>query len=82
MLDLNRASAEELRLLPGIGPKLAAKIVARRTELGRLDRIEQLDAVGGIGPRKLEAIRPLITLGPRADDQSSNSQPIDKVNAM
>ena len=55
-LDPNRASVEDLESLPGIGPALAAAIVAHRKERPFL-AIADLGAVPGIGPatlRKLE----------------------------
>jgi competence protein ComEA len=62
LLNLNTASAAELDGLPGIGPVLAARIVAER-EKKPFAKIEDLRRVSGIGPKKLEAIRPLVTLG-------------------
>lgn len=50
-LDLNRASARELDALPGVGPVLAARIVAYREHQGPFRRREELMAVRGIGPR-------------------------------
>ncbi len=49
-LDLNRASAETLEVLPGIGPGRAAAIVAYRREQPFL-RVADLERVDGIGPR-------------------------------
>lgn len=79
LLDLNRATADELRLLPGIGPKLAGRILEARVRLGRFASLQELDAVPGIGPKKLAQIAPLITLSPAV--QSGRSQPAESVNA-
>lgn len=56
-LDLNRASAQELDALPGIGPVLAARIVEARERQGGFRRMEDLAAVRGIGPRAIERLR-------------------------
>jgi competence protein ComEA len=57
-LDLNAATAEQLETLPGIGPALAARIVAYRDEHGPFTRVEQLDNVKGIGAQTLTKLRP------------------------
>ena len=59
-LAINRATAEELTALPGIGPALAAQIVAYREANGPFADLEALDAVPGIGARTLETLAPLI----------------------
>lgn len=59
-LDINRASAGELERLPGIGPALAARIVAWRDSAGRFESVDQLDAVKGIGPAMLARLKPLL----------------------
>lgn len=56
VVNLNTASAEQLALLPGIGPTAAARIVAARTEK-RFERPWEITRVKGIGAklyRKLE----------------------------
>jgi competence protein ComEA len=61
-LDLNLATAEELQRLPGIGPKLAAAIVAAR-EKKPFASVDELRRVKGIGPKTLEKVRPLVIVG-------------------
>lgn len=68
-VDLNRASAAELRTLPGIGPKLAEAIVERRDKNGPFKQIEELRKVTGVGPAVLERLRPFVTV------EATESQP-------
>ena len=63
VLDVNQASAADFAILPGIGPKLAAQIVAYREKHGPFRRVEDLLVIRGIGPRKWKAIRPHLRLG-------------------
>lgn len=63
-LDLNRATAEELQGLPGIGPVLAARILSWRETHGPFTSVEDLLAVPGIGPRTLENLRAQVTVTP------------------
>ncbi|HKP55568.1 MAG TPA: helix-hairpin-helix domain-containing protein [Polyangiales bacterium] len=55
-LDVNRASAQELTLVPGIGPKLAERIVSERTRRGGFSKLAELRAVRGVGPKTLARI--------------------------
>ena len=63
-IDINSASAAELDGLPGIGPALSQRIVDYRDANGAFQSIEQLADVRGISDTMVEALRPLITLGP------------------
>ena len=62
-LDLNSATAAQLQLLPGIGEKLSAAIVAWREEHGPFQKVEELLQVPGIGEKRLAEIRDLVTAG-------------------
>jgi competence ComEA-like helix-hairpin-helix protein len=64
-VELNRATEAELEALPGIGPALAARIVAWREEHGPFARIEDLAPVPGIGPALLDRLAPLVTVSGR-----------------
>ncbi|RUM87585.1 MAG: hypothetical protein DSZ24_05840 [Thermodesulfatator sp.] len=59
-LDPNRASVKELEELPGIGPTLARRIVEYRERHGPFRHPEDLLAVKGIGPRRLERLLPYL----------------------
>jgi len=65
-LDLNRASAADLEVLPGIGPARAAAIVAER-ERGDFESVNDLRAVPGIGPRTVAGLAGWVAVrSPRA----------------
>lgn len=59
-VDLNTATVEQLDALPGIGPVMAAAIVAWRDANGKFTSIDQLADVDGIGPARLEKLRSLV----------------------
>ena len=61
-VDVNSATADQLDVLPGVGPTTAAAIVAYREEHGPFQSVEQLGDVRGIGPAKLDALRGLVTV--------------------
>ena len=62
LIPINRASREELERLPGIGPALAARIVAHRERHGPFRRPEHLLLVRGLNERRLRELRPFITI--------------------
>ena len=61
-ININTATIEELDLLPGVGKATAQAILDYRTKHGKFRTIADLDKVSGIGPAKLEKIRPLVTV--------------------
>lgn len=61
-LSLNRATAQELEALPGVGPVLAERIVAHRERIGGFSTVEDLLDVSGIGERTLAEIRDRVTV--------------------
>jgi competence protein ComEA len=63
-IDVNRARAADLELLPGVGPMLARRIVEQRDARGPFVAAEDLLRVRGIGPRTLERLRPLLAFEP------------------
>lgn len=62
-VDLNSATAEELQTLPGIGPKLADAIIEYRTQHA-FQTVDDLNAVTGIGEKRLAELRPHVRVGP------------------
>jgi competence protein ComEA len=61
-VDVNTATAEQLRTLPGIGPTLSARILAARQK-GRFRSVEELRKVKGIGAKTLQRLRPWVVVG-------------------
>ena len=68
LVDINRADWPEIIQLPGLGEKLAQRILSDRAENGPFLQIEDLERVSGIGPKTLEKIRPYLL--PIPDDKA------------
>ena len=62
VLNINSATVDELKMLPGVGPGIARDIVAYRQAKGPFKNIADLDKVKGIGKKKLEEIKPYCAL--------------------
>jgi competence protein ComEA len=63
-VDINRASENDLRALPGIGNVLASRIVEARERDGPFASLDDLRRVRGLGRAKLEKLTPTIALRP------------------
>ncbi len=62
VVNVNTATADQLQLLPRIGPALAQRIVEFRKANGPFKSVDELVAVKGIGERSLEHLRPYVTV--------------------
>jgi competence protein ComEA len=62
IININTASAEQLDALPGVGPALAAKIIADRDENGPFNSLDDLDRVSGVGPSIVSSLDGLATV--------------------
>lgn len=68
LVDINSADVQELIELPGIGEKLAERILEYRAANGPFSSIDELLNVSGIGQQKLDAIRDLIIVQTQDQD--------------
>lgn len=59
-LDLNEATQAELEALPGVGPVMAAAIIAWRDEHGRFGSVDELQEISGVGPKTFQKLEPLV----------------------
>ena len=60
-VDLDHAEVSDITRLPRVGPALAQRIVAWRSEHGPFGSLSRLDSVSGVGPKLLDAIRPFVS---------------------
>lgn len=58
LVEVNGATLEELRQLPGVGPKLAERIIAHRPYRS----VDDLEQVPGIGPVTLQRLKPFVSV--------------------
>ncbi|MEX0723434.1 MAG: helix-hairpin-helix domain-containing protein [Gracilimonas sp.] len=62
LININTAGSAQLQTLDGIGPAYADNIIQYREANGGFDSIDELLNVKGIGPVRLENIRPFIKI--------------------
>jgi comEA protein len=72
-ININTAGASELQEVPGIGPSTAQKILDTRKSYGTFKSVDDLLAIRGIGPKKLEKMRKYLTVGKPASKKQSGS---------
>jgi competence ComEA-like helix-hairpin-helix protein len=70
-VDPNTATQTELEALPGVGPALAARIIAARARGPRFRQAEDLERVRGIGPRTAARLAPWLRFGARTGDEDA-----------
>jgi competence protein ComEA len=61
-VNLNTATAEQLATIPGVGPKMAERILDYRQKNGGFKKIEDLMNVSGVGEKSFLKMKPLITV--------------------
>jgi competence protein ComEA len=71
-VDLNTATSEELRQVPGIGPATAEKILQMRKSYDAFKSVDDLLAIRGLRAKRLEKMRKYLTVG----------KPVPKSNAL
>ena len=77
-INLNTANSEQLQEVPGIGPATADKILKMRKSYGAFKGVDDLRAIKGIGPRRLEKMRKYLTvakLSTKPDARTSAKTP-------
>ena len=62
LININTANIQELDTLPGIGEATANKIVNHREKNGKFNSIEEIKNVNGIGDKKYEELKDLISI--------------------
>jgi competence protein ComEA len=62
-IDVNRASAEDLSLVPGVGDRMAIEIVQRRKMVGKFTILSDLTTVPGIKEKKMNGLKKYLTIG-------------------
>jgi competence protein ComEA len=61
-VNLNTATAEQLATIPGVGPKMAERIINYRQKNGGFKKVEDLMNVSGVGEKSFLKMKPLITV--------------------
>ncbi|MCM2254596.1 MAG: helix-hairpin-helix domain-containing protein [Vicinamibacteria bacterium] len=62
-VNINQATVQQLATLPGVGEKLAGRILEQRTKQGSFKTVQELLNVKGIGDKNFERLEPFVTVG-------------------
>jgi competence ComEA-like helix-hairpin-helix protein len=74
-VNINSATSEELQQVPGIGPATAEKILQMRKSYGAFKSVDDLLAIRGLGPKRLEKMRKYLTVGKAPTAASQHASP-------
>lgn len=74
VVNINTAPAEELAQLPGVGQEIARRIIRHRARSGKFRTVDELLVVRGISAKKLEKLRPYVTVEEPATGQTEKKQ--------
>jgi competence protein ComEA len=74
VVNLNTASQAQLESLPGVGPKVAERILEYRQKNGQFKKIEDLMNVQGIGEKSFLKLKPLLTVTDKASPSGDPSR--------
>jgi competence ComEA-like helix-hairpin-helix protein len=72
-VNINTANSEQLQLVPGIGPATADKILQMRKSYGAFKSVDDLLAIRGLGPKRLEKMRKYLTVGKTSESKSKGA---------
>jgi competence ComEA-like helix-hairpin-helix protein len=73
-VNLNTANSEQLQEVPGIGPATAEKILQARKSYGSFKSVDDLEAIKGIGPKRLDKMRKYLTVAQVPSGQKPATQ--------
>ncbi len=76
LVDINRASLEQLKTIDGVGQKMAERIIDHRDENGGFASLEDLMMVQGMKPKLFDKVRSKITLNSPKASKSKSSSPV------
>lgn len=62
LVNINTATEEQLKKIPGVGDKIAKAIVEARKKVGKFKKLEDLKSVKGIGDKSFEKMKKALSL--------------------
>jgi competence protein ComEA len=74
VVNINTASATEIATLPGVGAKMAARIIEYRQKNGPFKKIEELMNVPGIGEKNFLKLKPQLAVGQAKADHDAQAK--------
>jgi len=66
-VNINTATQEQLETLPGLGAKVAQRIIEYRQKNGNFKKVEDLMNVKGIGEKSFLKLKPMLTVSQKAE---------------
>jgi len=66
-VNINTATQTQIETLPGIGPKVAQRIIEYRQKNGQFKKVEDLMNVKGIGEKSFLKLKPYLTVSEKTD---------------